>query len=53
MSPASNDVKEQAERLVENGMKMAQEQKQYYSVMTPERCVDSTANFIDQVSLFF
>lgn len=54
LSPNSSDGKEQAERLVENGMKMAQEQKQYYSVMPPERGVDSTANFIDQVliSLF-
>lgn len=59
LSPNSSDGKEQVERLIgsENGMKMAQEQKQYYSihqlgVMQPERGVDSSANFVDQV-LFF
>jgi len=52
LSPNSSDGTEQVERLVENGMKMAQEQKQYYSVMQAERGVDSTANFIDQVLCF-
>jgi hypothetical protein len=50
LSPDSSDGKEQVERLVENGMKLVQEQKQYYSVgMQPERGVDATTNFIDQV----
>lgn len=55
LSPNSSDGKEQVERLVgsENGMKLAQEQKQYYGihpqgVLQQERGVD-TANFVDQV----